>query len=265
MLAFSGIATIAVLTGKVFPFLDATSDDRQKTTFGQGSSFCGGRQAVGRHSVATKALEASRSLPYLPKPKNIAGWVGEEAEFDPVGFSDWYDMKWLREAELKHGRVTMVATVGYVAQQYIAFPGVDVTPNANDALSTAPPPLLLGLLIACGYIESTSNGGKLTQLDMFEDKNRVPGDLNFGSGMLTNVSEARAYDLKLKELNNGRLAMMAIGGMIHHNFVVNEPLFPIFPEDWKGPQGSWKLNSVVGDVIEGRIGNEMIAPGVGWL
>ena len=32
-------------------------------------------------------------------------------------------VKWLRESELKHGRVCMLATVGFVAEQYIQFPG----------------------------------------------------------------------------------------------------------------------------------------------
>jgi light-harvesting complex I chlorophyll a/b binding protein 4 len=29
--------------------------------------------------------------------------------------------------------------------------------------------------------------------------------------------------MKLKEIMNGRLAMFAIGGMIHHNWVTGEP------------------------------------------
>jgi len=32
-------------------------------------------------------------------------------EFDPIGFSDYSDVKFFREAELKHGRVAMLATV----------------------------------------------------------------------------------------------------------------------------------------------------------
>ena len=32
-----------------------------------------------------------------------------------MGFSLAFDIRWLREAELKHGRVCMLATVGWIA------------------------------------------------------------------------------------------------------------------------------------------------------
>ena len=36
------------------------------------------------------------------------------AGFDPLGFSDYYDIKWMQEAEIKHGRICMLAVVGMV-------------------------------------------------------------------------------------------------------------------------------------------------------
>ena len=39
---------------------------------------------------------------------------------------------------------------------------------------------------------------------------------------------------------------MAPPGMVHHNLVVKGPLFPLFPEGWEGPQGSWDLESTAG-------------------
>ena len=52
--------------------------------------------------------------------------------------------------------------------------------------------------------------------------------------------------MRLKELSNGRLAMLAFSGMVHHNLVVKGPLFPLFPDNWTGPQGSWEFESVLG-------------------
>ena len=44
--------------------------------------------------------------------------------FDPLGFSAIIDMRWLREAELKHGRVCMLAATGMIVQDVYQFPGV---------------------------------------------------------------------------------------------------------------------------------------------
>jgi len=261
MLAYSGIVTSAVLTGGTWPFF-AVPSEQTKTQATKGSALCGAsaplRRAATAGVSACRALETSKSLPFLPKPKNLDGLVGfKEQEFDPLAFGELVDPKWLREAELKHGRVTMVACLGFMAQQYITMPGMTPTPNALDAVYTPGGLQGLGLIIAAaGWIESSAYGGKLTMLDMFENSDRTPGDLNFGSGFLKGKSEDEIYDLKLKELNNGRLAMMAFGGMIHHNIVVQGPLFPIFPEGWAGPQGSWTEENTgfITELVRGTAG-----------
>lgn len=256
MLAFSGIVTAAVLTGKTWPFFATKPEKSDGSKFASGSTLCGsGTQKVASRGtvVSAKALEASKSLPFLPKPENLKGYVGEEQEFDPLGFSDTFDMKWLREAELKHGRVCMLATVGFVVQQYVVFPGFELYPDSLKAFWGAPGGAWATLIFCAGYIESTSYGGKLTMLDMFEDTDREPGNFNFGADKLDGKTEAEVKDLKLKELNNGRLAMMALGGMVHHNLVVNGPLFPLFPDGWTGPQDTWKAESFMTTVYSGGV------------
>ena len=253
MLAYSGIVTSAVLTQEKWPFFDvvlnAVSDEARS-----GSAFCGGA-APERVSRTVRGASSSKSLPFLPKPQNLGGLIGGEAEFDPLGFSDLIDIKWLREAELKHGRVCMLATIGFVAEQYWQLPGFEGAPDALQAVYTAPLNASGVLLFLAGYIESTSYGGKITMLDMFEGDGakRAPGDLDFGKRFLPQ-DKAAADDLALKELTNGRLAMLAISGMIHHNLIVKGPLFPLFPEGYVGPQGSWDLDSVAGALNSGRVG-----------
>ena len=59
----------------------------------------------------------SKSVPFLAAPKNTAGWVAD-TEFDPLGLSDYFDMKWLRESEIKHGRILgMLASLGFVVAE----------------------------------------------------------------------------------------------------------------------------------------------------
>lgn len=62
---------------------------------------------------------ADLSVPFLtlrlcPSP----GYVG----FDPLGFSTLADPKFLREAEIKHGRVAMLAAAGAIAQDFFTIP-----------------------------------------------------------------------------------------------------------------------------------------------
>ncbi|CAK9049789.1 Light-harvesting complex stress-related protein 3.1 [Durusdinium trenchii] len=249
MLAFSGIVTVGVLTQEKWPFFNAVVNavSSPSKTISSKSSFCGAAALSARSNTVACQAATSKSMPFLPKPQNLGGLVGGEAEFDPLGFSDTFDVKWLRESELKHGRVCMLATIGFVAEQYWNFPGCPETPDALQAIYTAPPNLTALLIFIAGYIESSSYDGKLTMLDMFEGEGakRAPGDLNFGKRFLPGDKE-KADELATKELNNGRLAMLAFAGMIHHNLVVKGPLFPLFPEGWQGPQGSWDLDSTAG-------------------
>jgi|ERR1712216_470315 len=53
-------------------------------------------------------------------------WAGDVG-FDPLGISDLIDVRWLREAELKHGRVCMLAATGMIVQDVATFPGVTTT------------------------------------------------------------------------------------------------------------------------------------------
>merc|ERR1712241_1397812 len=97
MLAYGGIVTSAVLTQETWPFFPLGATTRTPRTVGAGAALCGGLQGSSRRGqVATAALERSRSMPFLPKPQNLKGYAGEHQEFDPLGFSDTFDIKWLR-------------------------------------------------------------------------------------------------------------------------------------------------------------------------
>merc|ERR1719356_1081611 len=68
--------------------------------------------------------------------------IGDGKPWDPLGFSKLYDrnfdfnmvmtyphVQWLREAEIKHGRVCMLAFVGIVAQKFFHIPGYPDSPD----------------------------------------------------------------------------------------------------------------------------------------
>merc|ERR1719251_167222 len=78
-------------------------------------------QRVG--SVALNA-EMSKSLPFLPRPEKLDGSMAGDVGFDPMGLSEIQEgLIYARWAELKHGRISMLAITGLITQTYFHIPG----------------------------------------------------------------------------------------------------------------------------------------------
>lgn len=193
------------------------------------AALLGTSSAFVTKNAATKSTalnaEMSKSLPYLTRPQKLKGWVGDVG-FDPLGFSETFDMKWLREAEIKHGRASMLATVGFTMQQFMTIPGYEHVDDSNMAPTVVGASAMLQIVFWMGVLEFWTNKGNVTMETMFSDPDREPGNLGFDPmGLAVGKTEDEMNDMKLKELKNGRLAMLAIGGMIHHNWVTGDALF----------------------------------------
>jgi len=175
------------------------------------------------------------AMPFLTAAScQSSGLPGAETGFDPLYFSDFLDIKWLREAELKHGRICMLATVGYMVQEFVglpAYPGY--SPNPVEAFSSVPAEGLAQIVLFMAYLEVVSNKGKFSMMDMFED-GRAPGDLGFDP-LKFGENAATRERLEMAELKNGRLAMLAFSGMIHQTFVTGKPLFASIGEIFATP------------------------------
>eukprot|EP00640_Fibrocapsa_japonica_P005073 CAMPEP_0113952646 /NCGR_PEP_ID=MMETSP1339-20121228/90521_1 /TAXON_ID=94617 /ORGANISM="Fibrocapsa japonica" /LENGTH=201 /DNA_ID=CAMNT_0000961293 /DNA_START=171 /DNA_END=776 /DNA_ORIENTATION=+ /assembly_acc=CAM_ASM_000762 len=162
--------------------------------------------------AAAPAVEMSKALPFLKKPVGLDGYVGDVG-FDPFGFAEVFDIKFMREAELKHGRVAMLAVLGVLVQERFHIPGAAYqNPNPIQAVADVGVGPMLQIILGVGALEIFLYKGKITILDMFED-GRVPGD--FGK-FWDPAGRKDETETQLKELKNGRLAMMAIGGILHH-------------------------------------------------
>uniref|UniRef100_A0A7S0MU00 Chlorophyll a-b binding protein, chloroplastic n=1 Tax=Cryptomonas curvata TaxID=233186 RepID=A0A7S0MU00_9CRYP len=165
-------------------------------------------------------MQASESVPFLSKPKrldsSLPGYVG----FDPLGLSDYVDVKWLQEGEIKNGRVAMLGVVGLIVPEVFTFPFFKKGVAVYDNFFQIPPESLGQIALAIGLIEVFSHKGKITPVDMFED-GRKPGEFGFDPlGFGKNPDAFKRYELA--EIKNGRLAMIAIGGMTHHYFLTGK-------------------------------------------
>lgn len=166
-------------------------------------------------------LDRSQSMPFLSRPPALDGTMAGDVGFDPLGFTNYFDIKWLREAELKHGRICMLGCLGFWVQEgvHLPLPGFDAK-LPLDAFFSVPTSGLWQIFFTLGGIEVLSNGGKITPGDMFAD-GRSPGDINFDPLNLGGDDAAlRRYELA--ELKHARLAMIGLGGMVHQEILTKQ-------------------------------------------
>jgi light-harvesting complex I chlorophyll a/b binding protein 1 len=185
--------------------------------------------------------ERSASLPWLPRPMKLDGTMAGDVGFDPfylssipknfAGFiqppsweeTDGIDtLYWMREAELKHGRVAMMAWFGWLATDgafgiMMRFPGsiysVENIPNSYNAHNIlVEQGSMTFLLLAVALVEFCTSAA-LVQVSKGELE-REAGD--FGLDPLKFLKDKSPEEVKrvqTQELLNGRLAMMAFSAV----------------------------------------------------
>lgn len=186
--------------------------------------------------------ERSKAIPFLPRAAKLDGTMVGDFGFDPfylssipknwAGFiqppqweeTDGIDtLYWMREAELKHGRVAMLAWTGWVAADGglgpvpLRFPGamysVENIPTSYEAHNIlVDQGSMTFLLLAVAFVEFCTSG-VLVEVSKGEN-DREAGDFMLDPlQILKGKSKEEVDDWKLKELQNGRLAMMAFAGI----------------------------------------------------
>merc|ERR1719443_551504 len=181
-------------------------------------------EAAAEAEEAPPAVEYSESLPFLVKRPQLKGYVGDVG-FDPLGFSEILPMDWLREAELKHARVTMLATVGFAFTDFYTLPGFEYTTlEAHDACVASG--AMSQILLWTGLLEVVS----IIKIDqMLRGSGGEPGD--YGFDPLGFASDPKKLpELQMKELANGRLAMFAFSGFVTQS-VLTGSTFPYMFDD----------------------------------
>merc|ERR1719215_854304 len=161
---------------------------------GAGSLTKGGKEGVAGTDTPKPSFDPAVQLGAMPP----LGY------FDPAGFckkGDESGFRTFRAAEIKHGRVAMMAALGAVVQHYVKFPGFDSVPSGLAAVTSAPGSTgTIALFVVAGALEL----GIWT-----EDPSKEPGNFGDPLGLGQYDGEMRA-----REINNGRFAMFAAIGII---------------------------------------------------
>merc|ERR1719223_431299 len=154
------------------------------------------------------------------------------------GQSQEFTIGWLRQAEIKHGRVAMAAFVGYCVQSNFVFPWpqtMDGTPFPSTDLSppeqwdAMPFGAKLQIILFVGFLElygelSEGNGmgqthytqgGQPGKYPTFDGvPHSVPFNLYDPFGFHKNMTDEQKEKRLRAEINNGRLAQLGIFGFL---------------------------------------------------
>ncbi|GMI31124.1 hypothetical protein TrRE_jg11434 [Triparma retinervis] len=243
----------AVATSRVSSLRSEPNDDSSSSTgtqdspdaqrealerqFKQNSKDVGVKNADG--SFGTPKGGYSIALPFLAKPKNLDGSFPGDAGFDPLGLggSDKASLSFMREAEIKHGRLAMLACVGWPMAELLDK-GLASTFNLPPMLTKtgASPSLLNGgldkinpfywaLVFSVAALAEYDN----TQMKEKNGKNHVIGDCGYDVLGLMPTEQAGRFQRQTSEIKHGRVAMMAIVGYAVQEALYRTPVTGQFP------------------------------------
>merc|ERR1719359_782834 len=149
---------------------------------------------------STQSLRDAKWLPGTNAPAHLDGKIPGDYGFDPLGLgSDSNRLKWYIEAEKMNGRWAMAATAGILGQEALGV-GKWFEAGAKDYGFPLMPLLAIEFLVM-GYLETkrfqgfkeTGNSGLIESFPF------DPANMN-------------SPEMQLKEIKNGRLAMVSFFG-----------------------------------------------------
>lgn len=184
-----------------------------------------------KSAIAALAFVAGSATAFTPE--TLPGALAPVGFFDPAGFAakaDENTLKRYREAELTHGRVSMLATVGFLAGEAVEGKSflwdASVSGPAITHLAQVPPVFWALLTIGIGAAEQKrAETGWVDPGDVPVDQpgllraDYTPGDIGFDPLGLKPSDPEELEILQTKELQNGRLAMLGAAGFLAQELV----------------------------------------------
>lgn len=179
-----------------------------------------------KSAIAALTLLASSVTAFTPE--TLPGALPPVGFFDPAGFAakaDVNTLKRYREAELTHGRVAMLASLGFFAGEAVEGKSflwdASVSGPAITHLAQVPPVFWVLLTIGIGAAEQRrAETGWVDPGEVPVDQpgllreDYIPGDIGFDPLGLKPTDPEEFEIMQTKELQNGRLAMLAAAGFM---------------------------------------------------
>jgi len=192
-----------------------------------------------RGAVKVSAAMQQNWLPGNARPAHLDGKLAGDFGFDPLNLgANPAALRWYVQAELVHGRTAMAAVAGILLPGLLTKAGALNVPEWYDATDAALAPggpaafanlpaLFTVQLLLSGFVETKRymdfkkprSQGEAGSFVGFETgfagtgENGYPGGVFDPMGM-AKEGGAKLEDLKLKEIKNGRLAMVAMLGFL---------------------------------------------------
>jgi hypothetical protein len=175
--------------------------------------------------------------------EDLPGVIAPVGFFDPLGFAEKADentMKRYREAELTHGRVAMLAAAGFIVGEKVEGSSFlfdsQITGPAITHLAQVPVGFWIALTVAIGAAEQyRATVGWVEPENVPVDQpgllraDYTPGDIGFDPLGLKPFDPEELKTMQTKELQNGRLAMLAAAGFMAQELVDGKGIFDHWP------------------------------------
>jgi hypothetical protein len=188
---------------------------------------------LGSTAAFVPSTSGSKTTALKASGLDLPGALPPTGFFDPFGFAEKADentLKRYREAEVTHGRVAMLATVGFLVGEQVAGTSFLFNGSIKGPAIThlAQVPGIFWTILVVGIANAELRRARIGWVEPSNvpvdepgllRSSYSPGDIGFDPLNLKPSDPAELRELQTKELQNGRLAMIAASGFMAQELV----------------------------------------------